>query len=219
MPEPAAPDDRGEGPWVGETAAGLLVGPAGGGPGDVHTASARAPDGAAPAPSPDGRAPEAQEARAPRPGPHCGRHAAPTGRGAPRRGAWSASVSCSAGGSCPRHATSCTEPPDHDPAQTDAHSMRMACAAATATTGGGGFQLHTKGHHAGEDPCAARRPSAPPRAIGRGALDMDGDGAGFAGRAGRVAPGHPSVLRARKLKRDDGGHALPSQDACDGLRR
>ena len=38
--------------------------------------------------------------------------------------------------------------------------------------------------------------------------EIDGDGAVFTGPAGRVAHGHPSVVRSRKLRRYNGGNAL-----------
>jgi hypothetical protein len=94
----------------------------------------------------------------------------------------------------------------------------MACEASTATTGGFVFQLQTKGQHEGEDTFEERLPIAQQLEIGRFALEIDGDGAVFAGPAGRVAHGHPSVIGSRKLKKHDGGNALQSQDYCEGLR-
>ena len=43
------------------------------------------------------------------------------------------------------------EPPDGDPAQTDADIMRMACEASTATTSRFVFELKAKGEEKGED--------------------------------------------------------------------
>jgi hypothetical protein len=52
------------------------------------------------------------------------------------------------------------EPPDHDPAETDAHIMRMAGQASAATTGGCVLQLKAQGQHEGEDTCEERLPIA-----------------------------------------------------------
>src|SRR5262245_3129035 len=117
-----------------------------------------------------------------------------------------------------RLARGALEPPDHDSAQTDAYVMRMACEAAATTTGSFVFELKAKGQHEGEDTFEERLPIAQQLEIGRFALEIDGDGAIFAGLASSVAHGHPSGIRSRKLTRHHGGNAWQSQDQCAGLR-
>jgi hypothetical protein len=94
----------------------------------------------------------------------------------------------------------------------------MAREASTAATGGLVLQLKAEGHEKGEDTFKGRLPIAKQLEVGRFALEIDSDGAVFAGLAGSVAHGHPSGLRSRKLRRDHGGNALQFQGHLEGLR-
>src|SRR5256712_13795128 len=75
------------------------------------------------------------------------------------------------------------EPPDGDPAQTDADIMRMAREASTAATGCFVFQLKAKGEEKGEDALDKRFAIAQELIIGRFILKVDRKGAVFTGLA------------------------------------
>jgi hypothetical protein len=75
--------------------------------------------------------------------------------------------------------------------------MRVAGEASTAVTGGFVFQLKAEGQHEGEDTFEECLPIAQQLEIGRFALEIDGDGAVFAGLASSVAHGDPSGIRSR----------------------
>src|SRR5262249_30780228 len=96
--------------------------------------------------------------------------------------------------------------------------MRMAREASTASTVGFVFQLKAEGHEEGEDTFEERVPIAKQLEVGRFAPEIDGDGAVFAGLAGSVVHGYPSVIRSRKLRRNHGGNALKFQGHREELR-
>jgi hypothetical protein len=64
----------------------------------------------------------------------------------------------------------------------------MAGQASTATTGGFVLQLKAKRQHEGEDTFEERLPIAKQLKICRCALEIDGDGAVFAGLASQIPP-------------------------------
>ena len=78
------------------------------------------------------------------------------------------------------------------------------------------LELKAKGHNEGDDTFEERLPIAKQLEVGRFAPEIDGDGAVFAGLAGRVAHGHSSVIGSRKLRRDHGGNALKFQGHREG---
>jgi hypothetical protein len=96
--------------------------------------------------------------------------------------------------------------------------MGVARQASAPATSGFMFQLKAEGHDEGEDTFEQRLAIAKPLEVRRFTPEINGDGAVFAGLAGRVAHGHPSVIRSRKLRRHHGGNACKSQDYREELR-
>src|SRR5712691_8521934 len=92
---------------------------------------------------------------------------------------------------------------------------RQAPAPATGRLGG---ELKAQGQHEGEDTLEKRLAVSQQAEIGGFVSKIDGDSAVFAGLAGSVAHGHPSVIRSRKLRRHNGGNPLKYQDHRVGLR-
>jgi len=80
------------------------------------------------------------------------------------------------------------------------------------------FQLKAEGHDEGEDAFEERLAIVQQLDVRRFTPEINGDGAVFAGPAGRVAHGYPSVIRSRKLRRYHEGNALKSQGHREGLR-
>ena len=79
------------------------------------------------------------------------------------------------------------EAPDGDATQTDAHIMRMAREASTATTGRFVFQLKAKGEEKGEDAFDKRFAIAQELIIGRFVVKVDSNGPVFTALADGVA--------------------------------
>src|SRR5262245_29661511 len=96
--------------------------------------------------------------------------------------------------------------------------MGVARQASAPTTGGFMFQLKAEGHDEGEDAFEERLAIVQQLDVRRFTPEINGDGAVFAGPAGRVAHGYPSVIRSRKLRRYHEGNALKSQGHREGLR-
>jgi hypothetical protein len=69
------------------------------------------------------------------------------------------------------------------------------------------FELQAEGHDEGEDTFEERLTIAKQLKVRRFTLEINGDGAVFAGLAGGVAHGYPSGSRSRKLRRHHGGNA------------
>ena len=94
----------------------------------------------------------------------------------------------------------------------------MARQAPASLPGRLGSERKAEGQEQGEDACAQRLAIAPQRRGGDGRVVSTRDWARCSWRLGRCAPGAPAVLRARTLRRHDGGNARPSQDNRQGLR-
>jgi hypothetical protein len=110
--------------------------------------------------------------------------------------------------------------PDGETTQADTGIMGVACQASAPATGGFMFQLKAEGHDEGENTFEKRLAIAKQLEVRRFTPEINGDGAVFAGLVGRVAHGHPSVIRSRKLRRHHGGNACKSQGATtksDGM--
>src|SRR5215467_5408814 len=96
--------------------------------------------------------------------------------------------------------------------------MGVARQAPSSAAGRLVFQLKTQGHYEGQDTFEKRLAIAKQLEVGRFAPEIDGDSTVFAGLAGSVAHGHPSVIRSRKLRGHNRGNALQSQDHRERLR-
>jgi hypothetical protein len=82
--------------------------------------------------------------------------------------------------------------PDGDPAQADAHVMRVAGQAPAAATGRLMLELKAKGEEKGEDELDKRPAVVKELKVGRFIVEIDGDGAVVASLAGRVSHGSSS---------------------------
>src|SRR5262249_43351492 len=74
--------------------------------------------------------------------------------------------------------------------------------------------LKTQSQEKGEDACNKRLPVINSAEVGGFVVQIDSDGPVFAGLAGGIAHGHPSVFGSRQLTRHQEGNALQSQDHC-----
>jgi hypothetical protein len=88
--------------------------------------------------------------------------------------------------------------PDGDPAQADAHVMRVAGQAPAAATGRLMLELKAKGEEKGEDELDKRLAVVKELKVGDFIVEIDGDSPVVAGRFGRCAhvlpPGHQVSL-------------------------